>query len=82
MPVALQWSPDDYRIGARCSNLELKNIINLLCLKSLINKSGSLGPMGEGGGCEHTCCTPLPMDLLQLKIYNILSPIFLTSKLV
>ena len=50
MSVALQWSPEDYRIGARCSNLELKNIINSLCLKSLINKSGLLGPMGGGGG--------------------------------
>ena len=73
---------DDYRIGARCSNLELKNIINSLCFKSLINKSGPLGPWGRGGGCEHTCSTPLPMDLLQLKIYNIMSPIFVTSKLV
>ena len=72
MSVALQWSPEDYRIGARCSNLELKNIINSLCLKSLINKSGLLGPMGgRGGGGVHICCIPLPMDLLQLKIYNI-----------
>lgn len=73
MSVALQWSPDDYRIGARCSNFQLRNIINSLCVKSLINKIGLLGCMGGGGGgaCEHTCCTPLPMDLLQLKIYNI-----------
>ena len=26
---------------------------------------------GGEGWCEHTCCTPLPMDLLQLKMYNI-----------
>ena len=62
--------------GARCNNLKLKNIINSLCFKSLINKSRLLGPIGGGGGggggwCEHTCCTSLPMDLLQLKIYNI-----------
>ena len=58
--------------GARYNNLKLKNIINSLCFKSLINKSRLLRPIGGGGGwCEHTCCTPLPMDLLQLKIYNI-----------
>ena len=59
--------------GARCNNSKLQNIINSLFFKSLINKSRLLGPIGGGGGggCEHTCCTPLPMDLLQLKIYNI-----------
>ena len=50
MSVALQWSPDDYRIGARCSNFQLRNIINSLCVKSLINKIGLLGCMGGGGG--------------------------------
>lgn len=50
--------------GARCNNLKLKNIINSLCFKSLIDKSRLLGPIGGGGG-------GVPMDLLQLKIYNI-----------
>ena len=57
MSVVLQWSPDDYRIGARCkvqgarcNNLKLKNIINSLCFKSLINKSRLLRPIGGGGG--------------------------------
>ena len=64
MSVALQWSPDDYRIGARCkvqgarckvqgarcNNSKLKNIINSLFFKSLIDKSRLLGPIGGGGG--------------------------------
>ena len=60
MSVTLQWSPDDYRIGARSSNLELKNIINSLCFKSLINKSGPLGPMGEGAGVRAHLFHPSP----------------------